>query len=460
MKGSNAPGGKDPGESCPLAGHAASPPEARSTAETKLQRIAWLSARDVSRVFDTVMHLFTEESLAACFHALDGHKAVGVDGVSKVQYGANLETNLSLLVACMKRMGYRPRPVREVRIPKAGAAGATRPLGISSLEDKIVQGMMRKVLEAVYEPLFKEFSYGFRPGRGPHDAVKALHGHLHRHEVESVIDVDLARFFDTIDRARLLEMVGQKVRDARFLRYLSRMFKAGVLSEGELRMSTEGVVQGSACSPVLANIYAHYVLDEWFENTVKRHCRGRVEMFRYADDLVICCRYSTDAVRIRKALSGRVAKFGLSLNEAKTRLLTFARPHAGSGQRAQVFDFLGFTFYWGKSRRGAPQVKLKTSGKRLRAKLQAVHEWAKLAQSRCTLQEFWTTLRAKVRGHIGYYSVTFNLAPVRAFVFAVQRIAFQWLNRRSQRRSFTWETYERFLLAHPLPRVVIHHRLY
>jgi RNA-directed DNA polymerase len=430
------------------------------TADTVLQRIAWLSARDASKCFDTVMHLFTQEALAECFHALDGRKAVGADGMTKAEYGANLERNLTDLVQRMKRMGYRPGPVREVRIPKLGAPGATRALGISSVEDKVVQGMVRKVLEAVYEPVFLDSSFGFRPGRGPHDAVRALHQYLYRHEVECVIDVDLARYFDSIDRDRLLKMVSQKVSDRRFLRYLSRLFKAGVLRDGELRLNTEGVVQGSACSPVLANIYAHYVLDEWFEATVKRHCRGEVAIFRYADDVIICCQYQYDAERIRKALSGRLAKFGLALNEAKTRMVPFRRPACQSRGRRAVFDFLGFTFYWGVSRRGKPLVKVKTSGKRLRSKLQAIFQWTKQARSQCTLQQFWAIVCAKVRGHIRYYGVSFNVRAVMTFVHRVRRVAFHWLNRRSQKRSFTWETYEHFIGAHPLPSPAVHHRLF
>jgi group II intron reverse transcriptase/maturase len=406
------------------------------------------------------MHLFTQESLAECFHALDGRKAVGADGKTKAEYGADLERNLAELVQRMKRMGYRPGPVREVRIPKPGVAGATRALGISSVEDKVVQGMVRKVLEAVYEPVFLDCSYGFRPGRGPHDALRALHQHLYRHEVECVIDVDLARYFDSIDRNRLLKMISRKVNDRRFLRYLSRLFKAGILRDGELRLSTEGVVQGSACSPVLANIYAHYVLDEWFETTVKRHCKGEVALFRYADDGVICCQYRHDAERIRKALSGRLAKFGLALNEAKTRMVAFSRPTRKSSSQRAAFDFLGFTFYWGLSRRGKPLVKVKTSGKRLRGKLQAIHTWAKHVRSRCTTQQFWTILCAKVRGHLRYYGVSFNVRAVMTFVHQVRKIAFKWLNRRSQRRSFTWEMYERFIDAHPLPRAVVYHRLF
>lgn len=432
--------------------------EPEVTTDTTLKRITWLSARDRHRQFECLMHLFNEGSLAACFHALDGRKAVGADGVTKAEYGEHLESNLAELVQRMRRMAYRPGPVRRVLIPKEDKPGATRALGISNVEDKLVQAMMRQVLEAIYEPLFLDCSYGFRPGRGAHDAIRALHQHLYRHEVQTVIDVDLARYFDTIDYALLLEMVGKKVRDPRFLRYLWRMVKAGVLSEGELVMSEEGVPQGSICSPVLANLFAHHVIDAWFEGTVKGHCAGRVELFRYADDLVICCQYECDAQRLVKALGQRLGKYRLAMNEAKTRLVPFARPQ-GPGERG-AFDFLGFTFYWGRSRRGLPIPKVKTSGKRLRTKLKRVSAWARAMRSRVRLRELWRVFCTKVGGHLRYYGVSFNMRALMAFVHQATRIVFRWLNRRSQRRSFTWEQFQAFLTAHPLPRACIHHPLF
>ncbi len=434
--------------------------ETHETTATKLKRIAWLSARDPHKRFDCLMHLFNEESLAACFHELDGRKAVGVDGVTKAEYGTCLEANLETLVERMKRMAYRPGPVRKVLIPKEGKPGATRPLGISNFEDKLVQGMMHQVLEAIYEPQFLGCSYGFRPGRGAHDAIRALHQHLHHHKVETVIDVDLARFFDTIDRDMLLELVSARVADPRLLRYLSRMFKAGVLAQGDLEVSDTGVVQGSLCSPILANIFAHHVIDSWFEETVKRHCAGQVALFRYADDLVICCRYARDAERIRKALGQRLAKYHLALNEEKTRLVSFARPNGGERKRRAVFDFLGFTFYWGRSRRGRPIPKVKTSGKRLRAALKRVQLWAQAMRSRERLLTLWRTFCAKVRGHLRYYGVSFNQRALSAFVYYATRIMYKWLNRRSQRRSYNWEQFRRYIAAHPLPRPVICHPLF
>ncbi len=259
-------------------------PESQTKTETKLRRIAWLSERDPQKIFNNLMHLFNEESLKGCFNELDGRKAVGVDGVDKAMYRENLEENLRELIARMKRMAYQPGPVRQVLIPKEDKPGATRPSGISNLEDKIVQKMMQKVLESIYDPIFIDCSYGFRGGIGCHDAIKALHHHLFRYEVQTVIDVDLSNFFGTIDHRLLENIVREKIGDEKFIRYMIRMFKAGVLADGELTISEEGVSQGSACSP-LANIFAHYVMDEWFECTVKSHCTGRVELFRYCDDV-------------------------------------------------------------------------------------------------------------------------------------------------------------------------------
>ena len=433
--------------------------ETRQMTTTKLERIAWLSARDRDKKFNQLMHLFTEEALAECYHSLDGRKAVGADGVTKKRYGENLEGNLKDLVERMRRMAYRPGAVREVLIPKPGQAGRTRPLGISNLEDKIVQGMTHKVLEAVYEPLFLDCSYGFRPGRSAHDAVRDLHRHLYSHRVSTVIDVDLSRYFDSIDQRLLLEMVGRKIADRRFLRYLRRQFKAGVLRDGDLFIREDGVVQGSLCSPVLANIFAHAVIDEWFEDTVKRHCWREVALFRYADDVVICCEHEHDAARVLKALRQRLERFGLSLNAEKTRMVSFARPLAGRNG-GTAFDFLGFTFYWGRSLSGHSIPKVKTSGKRLRASLTRVRAWASTVRSRQGLLPIWRMFCAKVRGHLRYYGVSFNSRALATFITQATRIMYKWLNRRSQRRSFTWTQFQRFLDQYPLPRLAVYVSLF
>lgn len=428
--------------------------------DTKLKRIAWLSAKEPLKRFDSLMHHFNEASLAACFHELDGKKAVGIDGVTKAQYGNDLEENIQTLVKRMKQMAYRPQPVRQVHIPKEGKPGATRPLGISVLEDKIVQKQTQQILESIYEPLFLECSYGFRPERSCHDAIRDLYKHLDQYEVQTVIDVDLANYFGAISQSLLTEMLREKIGDERFIRYLIRMFKAGVLEEGELTVSDEGLPQGSVCSPVLANVFAHYVIDTWFEDTVKRHCRGRVARYRYADDAAICCQYERDAMRIKQALGKRLAKYHLKLNEEKTRLVSFSKRAQRRGEKQGAFDFLGFTLYLGRTRRGQTIPKVKTDGKRFRGKLKKVAMWAKQVRNTLSLKQLWHRFCVKLRGHIAYYAVSFNSKEVMRFVYAATRIVFGHLNRRSQRKSFNWEQFNRFLKVYPLPAVRICHALY
>lgn len=434
--------------------------ETQGTTVTKLRRIAWLSERDKDKQFDCLMHHINETSLKECFYQLSGDKAVGVDGITKEEYGKNLDENIKDLIARMKNMSYRPGPVRRVLIPKEGKPNATRPLGISNIEDKIVQKMIQRILESIYEPIFLDSSYGFRPGRGCHDAVKALFQHLYKDEVQTVIDVDISSYFDSIDHKQLIAFLEQKIRDRRFLRYIARMLKAGVLSEGELTVSEEGVPQGSICSPILANIYAHYVIDEWFENVVKEHCTGKVELFRYADDMVICCQYEKDARRIHSSLVKRLGKHGLKLNETKTRLVSFSKRASSQGIHQGAFDFLGFTFYIGRSRKGTAVPKVKSTGKRIRLKLKRVNEWARAVRSRYKLAEIWRTFCAKLEGHVQYYGVSFNIKYVQKFLHLAKHILFKWLNRRSQLRSLNWEAYLRFIEAHPLPRARVCHTLF
>lgn len=426
---------------------------------TKLKRIAWLSAQDPKKSFECVMHHVNLETLWESFNQLDPDKAVGIDGVSKKEYKQNLIANLEELIERMKNMAYIPMPVREVRIPKEGQPGKFRPLGISILEDKIVQGTFRQILEAIYEPLFLESSHGFRPGRSCHTAIKDLREYLLNNPIETVIDIDLKNFFGTIDHKTLEGFLREKIKDERFIRYIIRMFKAGVLSEGDLKVGDQGVPQGSICSPILANIFAHKVIDEWIEE-IKPYCIGKVKLVRYADDMVICCEVQSDAERIREALPKRLAKYKLELNEEKTKMVPFSRRKVEQGQPQGAFDFLGFTFYWGKTREGKIIPKLKTSGKTLRRKLNNVTNWIKANRGKKTLQEIWKTFCSKLRGHIQYYAVTFNTHSVQKFTLEATRIVFKWLNRRSQKKSYTWESFKRFIERNPLPRVKVCHPLF
>jgi RNA-directed DNA polymerase len=434
--------------------------ELRSTTETQLERIAWLSSRDSSKVFQQLMHHFNEESLEVCFHELEGNKAVGIDGIKKRRYGENLTGNLKELVQRMKKMAYRPEAVRQVLIPKEGKVGAVRPLGISNFEDKLVQKMMHKVLESIYEPLFLDCSYGFRPGRGCHDAIRALHRYLYVNEVETVIDVDLANFFGTANHKIVESILREKIEDQKFMRYVIRMFKAGVLTAGELTVSDEGVPQGSGCSPIMSNILAHEVIDKWFQETVKQHCAGKVELFRYADDMVICCQYAKDAERIQSALAQRLNKYKLQLNEDKTQCVSFSKKQNNQDKKQGIFSFLGFTFYLGRAKGGYTVPKLRTDGKRMRSKLVKVTDWIKEIRNRNPLKEIWGIFCAKLRGHIRYYGVSFNMKGIRLFLHKAKRIIFKWLNRRSQKKSFNWSKFQLYVDKHPLPQAKIYVRLF
>jgi RNA-directed DNA polymerase len=434
--------------------------QSHSATTTKLNRIAWLSKQDSRKEFECLMHLYNQESLIECFHGLDKNKAVGIDGITKMAYEVSLNSNIEVLVDQMKKMAYRPGPVREVLIPKEGKPGATRPLGISNLEDKIVQKMTQKVLESIYEPLFLNCSHGFRPGRSCHTAIEALLNHLYDNEIQTIIDIDLKNFFGTIEHELLEDILKEKIKDPKFMRYISRMFKSGVLTEGELTISEEGVPQGSICSPVLSNIFAHYAIDIWVEEMIKPACKGQVNLFRYADDAVICCQCNEDAQRIRETLGKRLGKYKLQLNEEKTKLVPFNKEEAARGIQQGTFDFLGFTFYWGKSRKGRVIPKLRTRMKTMRAKLKKVNEWAKKARNARPLKEIWATLKAKLRGHIQYYGVSHNATRVTQFLRETTKIMFKWLNRRSQKKSFTWEKFGRFIETNPLPTTKIVHRMF
>lgn len=434
--------------------------EAYQLTSTKLNRITWLSEQDSEKEFHCLMHLFNEESLTGCFHKLNAKKAVGIDGISKAMYGKDLMQNIKELTVKMKNMAYRPSPVKEVLIPKEGKPGATRPLGISILEDKIVQSMMQKVLESIYEPLFLDCSFGFRPGKSCHNAIQALTDHLYKNDIQTVIDIDLKNFFGTIDHELLKQILETKIKDTRFMRYISRMFKAGVLSDGELTISEEGVPQGSICSPILSNIFAHYAIDLWIRDMVKPSCQGKVELFRYADDAVICCQYAEDARRIKNTLGNRLEKFKLQINEDKTKLVSFDKAAMDRGIKQDTFDFLGFTFYLGKSKTGRVIPKLKTRAKTLRSKLKKVALWLKEIKDRQPMLAIWKTLCAKIRGHIQYYGVSHNFDEITKFFRECKRMAFKWLNRRSQRKSFNWDKFSLFVDRNPLPQVRIVHKFF
>jgi len=425
--------------------------------EMKLKRITELSNEGEHVTFKWLIQQVTEENLISCFHALDGKKALGIDGISKDEYGANLTENIKSLVARMKNMDYFPAPVRETKIPKGD--GKFRPLGISNIEDKIVQMMFAKILTAIYEPIFVPESFGFRPGRSCHDAIKNLHGYLSKKNYGVVIDVDLSNFFGTINHRKLIQVLEMKIKDRVFIRYLVRMLKAGVLSDGELTMSDDGTPQGSIVSPILANIFAHYAIDRFIKQNEKSLTADHIHMVRYADDLVLCVRHQ-DAERILGALRKRLERFSLKLNEEKTTVVNFSSGMANKGLEQGNFKYLGFTIYLSKSRKGKMIVKIKTNKTTFTRKLRAMTEWCKENRSIYRLSKLWKIFASKIRGHIQYYGVSHNAKSVSNYVYEAKRIFFKWMNRRSQSKSFDWKRFTQFEKAFPLPKVKIVHRLF
>ncbi len=457
LKPGNAGGGKGIRFIRSGTGHSWMVAEPSPRLTTKRMRIQQRSAENPEMVFTQLMHHFSERNLRQWFHELKGNAATGIDDISKADYGENLDANIKDLHQRLKAMSYRPSPVRQVWIPKDGQPNKQRPLGIGTFEGKIVEKGIQQILNAIYEPLFYDCSYGFRPERGCHDAVKALRTYLYGQPVQEIIDLDLSNYFGTIDHDLLMAILSEKIQDKRFLRYIKRLLKAGIMDQGKFIVTDEGVPQGSVCSPVLANLFAHIVLDDWFEKTVKAHCRGKVAMFRYADDAVICCQYSDDAQRIHRVIGKRLAKYKLKLNEEKTHVVRFDRAdRMGSG----VFDFLGFTFYLGLSQLGRTLPKVKSSSKKLRVKLKRVNQWCKANRNQFRLRDLWKMFCVKLRGHIQYYGVSFNSPAVDRFVKQLIFLFLKWINRRSQRRSMTYEQFKQYMSIYPAPTVKVYCKLY
>ena len=423
--------------------------------ETKLRRIAEKASREPRFQFTSLFHLMNEELLLGCFERLRNDAAAGIDGVTKADYTANLAENLQDLVNRLHRMASRPLPVRRVYIPKPGSTNH-RPLGIPALEDKLVQAGLVRILQAVYEQDFMDDSYGFRPNRGCHDALRALSRTVENRPVNWIVEADIRGFFDNVDHDRLMAFVAHRIGDQRIQRYIRRFIKAGIQEDGAWRASERGTPQGGVISPLLANLYLHYTLDLWFQRRFQRTCAGGSRLIRYADDFVVCFQREDDARRFRLELEQRLEQFGLAVAPEKTKVIAFgaqAQQWAkAQGVKAETFDFLGFTHYGSRSRNGKRfRMKRKTIGKRFTAKLKVYKEWLKANRTLPT-PEILRKTAAKLRGHYAYYGVTDNIKRLQAFAYETQRMLFKWLGRRGKRGSYNWEKFRRLLGRFPLPR--------
>ncbi len=421
---------------------------------TTLALISQRARQEPHFVFTSLAHLLNEEFLGECYRSLGKERACGIDGRSWQEYGEHLDANLTDLVACLKAKRYQPLPAKRVYIPKN--EHEKRPLGLPALEDKIVQKGIARILEAIYEADFCDGSYGFRPQRSCHQALKAVDETIMRKPVHYVIEADIKGFFDHVSHDWMMQFLRVRVRDSSLLLLIQRFLKAGYMESGQWHPTEEGTPQGGNLSPLLANIFLHYVLDLWFERKVKPTVGGTCVLVRYADDFVCLVQDRRDAENLEKRLRERFAKFGLTLHPEKTRTISFGRYERDNarrqGRKAHTFDFLGFTHYAGRSRKGNFLLGRKTSRKKFRKACHEIHTWLKQVRNLRRLSVIWEELAAQLRGHYGYYGVQGNSRMLQKFGYVVIRAVQKWLRRRSQRRPFTWQHLNDYLTHYPLPR--------
>ena len=427
--------------------------QGRVALPANLARVNEAARRSHKTRFTALMHHIDVEALRRVFNRQRRNASAGVDRITVAEHGVNLEANLKRLCDQVHSGSYRAQPVRRAYVPKAD--GAQRPIGIPALEDKIVQGAVAEVLSAIYEVDFLGFSYGFRPGRSPHHAVDALNAALIKRKINWVLDADVRRFFDSVDHEWLLRMVAHRVADPRILRLIRQWLLAGVLESGKWFKTLEGTPQGAGISPILANIFLHYSLDLWVHVWRQRCANGEVIIVRYCDDFVMGFEKPTDAESMMGDLKRRLSKFGLGLNEKKTRLLEFGRFAAERRKRRgmrrpETFDFLGFTHYCCMNRKGHFFVMRKTQRARMIRKLKALRTEAR-RRMHWPLRKQQRWLAAVLRGHYGYYGYLGNSRALSNFAYQVRKLWFRALCRRSQKNAMTWERFNRLLKVFPLP---------
>jgi group II intron reverse transcriptase/maturase len=416
--------------------------------------------------FTSLAYLMDSAWLHEAYQRTRKDGAAGVDGTTAADYEAHLEGNLRALLERAKAGTYRAPPVRRVHIPKGGSATETRPIGIPTLEDKVLQRAVVMLLEPIYEQDFHDCSFGFRPGRSAHQALEALWKQTMDSHGGWILEVDIRKFFDTLDHAHLREFVKRRVRDGVLLRLIGKWLQAGVMEDGTVTYPEAGSPQGGVISPLLANVYLHYVLDEWFAREVKPRLRGQAYLIRYADDFVIGFTREEDARRVLAVLPQRFGKYGLTLHPDKTRLVPFRQPASpardegtGPGDPPGTFTLLGFTHYWGRSWKGKWAVKRKTASSRLSRALRSIAQWCRLNRHR-PVGEQQQALGQKIRGHCAYYGVTGNSNALSWFRYGVVCCWRKWLSRRNRERRLDWDAFNRLLERYPLPAARVVHSVY
>jgi group II intron reverse transcriptase/maturase len=424
-----------------------------STISTKQQRIATLARQMPDEALRTLAHHIDVDWLKGAWRQTRKDGATGIDGRTAAAYAQDLEGNLARLLDRSKSGLYRAPPVRRTYIPKAD--GKMRPLGIPTIEDKVLQRGFLMLLEPLYETVFHDCSYGFRPGRSAHQALEQLRNHLRSVDGGWVLDVDIRAFFDRVDHGVLRELLQQRVRDGVVIRQIGKWLNAGVMEAGALTRSDLGTPQGGVISPLLANIYLHYAVDEWFAEAVVPRLRGRAHLVRYADDFVMVFEHEDDARRVLEVLPKRLARFGLEVSPEKTRLVRFGRPTSDTDP-PDSFDFLGFTLFWGKSRQGRPTIRWKTAKKRVARTLRSFWEYCRDCRHH-PVQAQHAALGRKLRGHYQYFGLTMNFRTMDEVFHRVKAIWRYWLDRRSQRSRMTWQRFHGLLARMPLPKPRVVH---
>ena len=400
---------------------------------TKLQDIRKMSQKHAR--LETLINRVNYDSLLSERERQVPKKAKGIDGVSKEEYGKNLDENLKNLVSSMKKFTYRPKPVLRTYIPKPN--GDLRPLGIPSYEDKLVQGVMGDILTQVYEPRFLDCSYGFRPGRGQHQAIKKINDLIMHKRVNYILDCDIKSFFDNVDHSWLVKFLEHDIADKNFIRYIVRIIRAGIVEDGVLRKSEKGVAQGELISPVLSNVYLHYVLDSWFEKKIKMELKGEAYLVRFADDFVIMFEYEEEAYKVYSKLEERLKVFGLELAKEKSRILPFGR----NSKSDDTFDFLGFNHFNSKTKQGFYAVGHKVAKKKIKMFKAKLKEWLKNNRNVLKFEVLMDKLNTKLTGVYRYYGINGTMPHLKALHNYAMYTTHKWLNRRSQRKSFTLDKF-------------------